>query len=125
MTAGLLASSIGRNPQPTLDEHAYGIFLQSCRNAPAFSAKSPSNLPTQGCAGLAIVATLRPSSLLSNQLEFSRIKKTAGLLASDIGHNPQPTPDKHAYGIFVHGRRNAPAFCATSPLAPKPFCLQS
>ena len=43
---------------------------------------------------------------------------TTGLLASDIGGLPHPAPDEHAYGIFVHGRRKAPALSIMSPNSP-------
>ena len=40
-------------------------------------------------------------------------------MASDIGRHPQSASDELAYGIFVHGRRNAPALSPmSSPSSP-------
>ena len=102
-TSSLLASEVGRRPQPDPGEHAYGVLPHGRKNAPAFGAKSPRISPTQGRRELAIVASCSPSLPLSIELEYSRMKMTTSLLASDIGGHPQPAPDEHAYGVFVHG----------------------
>ena len=101
-----------------------GILYTAAEMSQHFPLRSPLaphpwGLPTE------ILPSCSPSNPLSNQLQLAGIKANAGLLAWDIGVLPLPASDRLTYGDFVHGRRNAPAFSTTSPLAPYPWGLRS
>ena len=114
MPSSLLGLEVGRRLQPNPGEHAYGVFLHGRKNAPALSAKSPRSFPTETDKVLAIVTSCSPFPGLQKKLEFCQIPMPSGPLGSEVGRRLQPYPGEHAYGVFLHGRKNATALSANS-----------